>query len=177
MKKRVMTLIVIAIMLCSTVFVSAASDPAVSIVSPAQTVYGENLLVSIKITAPRTIRVSVYEEKQKVGNNLTSINPSSVSKSKLNSKTIHSVPVISSEKFSGTDNLQFYNKQIKKATPGLYRIKVDTINASGAVIASSGTRVVVMPKSSGVTGSAIFETQQYGALQWVQNLLKSIFGN
>jgi hypothetical protein len=90
--------------------------------------------------------------------------------------SIFGVSIITPQTFTGTGSLQFYNKQLSEVTPGLYRIKVETLGIEGTVTASSSTRVVVMPAES-TTGSAIFQTQQSGAFQWVQNLLKSIFGN
>jgi hypothetical protein len=175
-KKLVIALLVVMSLLCSTVFASATVDPAVTIVSPTQTVYGNSLLVSIKMTAPKTIKVYVYEEKQKVGDTLVSIDPSAALSEDIDLTSIFGVSIITPQTFTGTGSLQFYNKQLSEVTPGLYRIKVETLGIEGTVTASSSTRVVVMPAES-TTGSAIFQTQQSGAFQWVQNLLKSIFGN
>jgi hypothetical protein len=177
MKKTIMALVLMVVLLCSTVF-AAASDPAVTIVSPAETVSGNNLLVSVKMTAPKTIKVYVYEEKEKVGDTLVSIDPATVSEENFSSKTLFSVSVITPETFVGTGNLQFYNKQINDVTPGLYRVKVEVLDKSNAVTATSTVRTVVMPKESQTAaGSEIFQSQQSGALQWVQNLIKSIFKN
>jgi len=178
LKKRNIALFVIMVLLCSTIFAYAASDPDITIVSPAQTVYGDNLLVSVKMAAPKTMKVSVYEEKQKVGDTLVSIDPSEVDEKKIDSSKIYSVSIMMPETYTGTGNLQFYNKQLNEISPGLYKIKVETLNAAGEVAASNSMRVVVMSKESeAATGSAIFESGQPGAFQWVQNLLKSIFGN
>lgn len=171
-------MIVVVVMLCSTVMSFAAADPAVTIVSPTQTAYGENLLVSVKVAAPRTIKVSVFEEKQKVGDTLITINPLTTDISKITSSDIHSVSVTTAAIYKGTGTLQFYNREIDDVSPGLYRVKAETLNGSGDVVASTSTRVVVFPKSNNVvSGSAIFETQQNGALQWMQNFLKNLFGN
>ncbi len=178
MNKTVMALVLAIVLLCSTAFAAATTDPAVSIVSPAQTVSGNSLLVSVKMTAPKTIKVFVYEEKEKVGDTLVSIDPAAVSDENFSSKTLFSVSVITPETFEGTGDLQFYNKQINDVTPGLYRIKVEVLDKAGAVTATSTLRTVVMPKDSETaTGNEIFQSQQTGALQWVQNLIKSIFKN
>ena len=178
MKKTIMVLVFVAVLLCSTMFSVAASDPDVSIVSPSQTVSGSSLLVSVKMTAPKTIKVFVYEEKEKVGDTLVSIDPTTVSTENFSEKTLFSVSVITPETFQGTGSLQFYNKQINDVSPGLYRIKVEVLDASNAVTATSTQRTVVMPKDSEVAnGSEIFQSQQTGALQWEQNPLKSIFKN
>lgn len=178
MKKSLFVLLVAIVMLFNISFASAAPDPAVTIVSPSQSVSGTNLLVSVKITAPKSIKVYVYEEKEKIGDKLVSIKPSTVSEENFASKTLYSVSVMTPETFEATGNLQFYNTQINNITPGLYRIKVDVLDKSGAVTGSSVLRSLVIPKDSETAnGNDIFQSQQNGALQWVQNLLKSIFKN
>lgn len=178
MKKLVMVLLASLMLLFNISFASAAQDPAVTIISPAQSVSGSNLLVSVKITAPKSIKVYVYEEKEKIGDKLVSIKPSTISEENFASKTLYSVSVMTPETFDGTGNLQFYNKQLNNITPGLYRIKVDVIDRNGTVTASSVQRSLVIPKTSeAANGNEIFQSQQTGALQWVQNLLKSIFKN
>lgn len=175
MKRRITILVIMMVFLCGTVFTNAA-DPAVSIISPNQTVNGNNLLISIKVTEPKTIKVYAYEEKQQVGDTLISIDPA-VASDANHSMTIKSISLMMPETLKVTGNLQFYNKQINDLNPGLYRIKVETLDSNGEVTSFSNTRVVMMPKDEMVSGNAIFQTQQPGALQWVQNLLKSIFGN
>ncbi len=178
MKRLVMIFTVLAVLFCNIVFVAAASDPAVTIVSPSQSVTGSNLLISVKMTAPKTIKVYCYEEKEKVGDTLVSIDPTAVSEENFSAKTLVSVSVMTPETFEGTGSLQFYNKQINDITPGLYRIKVEVLDKSKTVTASSTLRALVIPKDSDASsGSEIFQSQQSGALQWVQNLLKSIFKN
>ena len=58
---KFIAIMLVVMMMFSTVFASAASDPAVTIVSPAveSVVNSDSLLISIKITKPETIRVSV----------------------------------------------------------------------------------------------------------------------
>ena len=60
--KRI-TAVLMIVFLCSTSFAFAG---AAAIVSPAAStiVYSDSLLVSIKVTEPKTIRVTVYEEKE-----------------------------------------------------------------------------------------------------------------
>ncbi|MGI6733482.1 MAG: hypothetical protein ACOX4J_04845 [Anaerovoracaceae bacterium] len=177
MKKTMMALLLVVVLLCSTAF-AAASDSAVTIISPTETVSGNNLLVSVKLTAPKTIKVYVYEEKEKVGDTLISIDPAAITDESFSSKTLFSVSVITPETFEGTGSLQFYNKQINDVTPGLYRIKVEVLDKNNAVTATSTVRTVVMPKDSqAAAGNEIFQSQQSGVLQWVQNLIKSIFKN
>lgn len=178
MKKVVIAFLLTMMLMCNVAFASAASDPAVTIVSPAQSVTGTNLLVSVKMTAPKSIKVYVYEEKEKNGDDLISIDPSTVTEESLATKTLYSVSVMTPEVYEGTGNLQFYNKQLNDITPGLYRIKVEVLDKSGSVTASSVLNTLVTPKESEtVNGNEIFQSQSTGALQWVQNLLKNIFKN
>lgn len=178
MKRAAIVLILVAMVMCNIAFVTAASDPAVTIISPAQSISGSNLLVSVKLTAPKKIKVYVYEEKEKIGNNLVSINPATVAAENFSSKKLYSVTVMTPDTYESTGSLQFYNKQISDVSPGLYRIKVDVLNKSDAVTASSVLRTLVMPKNTElVNGNDIFQSQQTGALKWIQNLLKSIFKN
>ena len=173
-----MAITIILVMLFGTVFSYAAADPAVTIVSPAQTVYGDNLLVSIKVTAPKTIKVSVYEEKQKVGDTLVSIDPETTDLTKLTSGDITSVSIMTPETFVGTGTLQFYNKQIETVKPGLYRVKAEVINSAGEVTATNSTRIVVMEQKTNVaSGSAIFETQESSVVQNLMQWFKNFFGN
>lgn len=177
MRIKILATVLTLMMLFSTAMTFAAADPAVTIVSPSQTVYGDNLFVSIKMTAQKTIRVSAFEEKQKVGDTLVSIDPAAEGE-QIDEQSIVSVSIMTAETFKGTSNLQFYNKKISEIKPGLYRVKVETLDSAGAVTASSSNRIFVMPAGSETTsGSVIFETQQTGAFQWVQNLIKTIFGN
>ena len=177
MKKVVIAFLLIMMLMCNVAF-AAASDPAVTIVSPSQSVTGTNLLVSVKMTAPKSIKVYVYEEKEKNGDDLISIDPSTVTEESLATKTLYSVSVMTPEVYEGTGNLQFYNKQLNDITPGLYRIKVEVLDKSGSVTASSVLNTLVMPKESETAnGNEIFQSQSTGALQWVQNLLKNIFKN
>jgi hypothetical protein len=178
MRKTIMLITILTVLLFNIAFAAAAADPAVTIVSPSQSVTGNNLLISVKMTASKTIKVSLYEEKEKVGDTLVSIDPLTVSEEDLAAKTLVSVSLMTPETFEGTGNLQFYHKQISDVTPGFYRVKVEVLDKSKNVTAYSSLRTVVTPKESeNASGNEIFQTQQTGALQWVQNLLKSIFKN
>lgn len=179
MKKRtIMSILLIAMLMINISIVSAASDPDVTIVSPSQSITGSNLLVSVKITGSKTIKVYLYEEKEKVGDNLVSIDPATISAESLSSKTYYSVSIMTPETYEATGTLQFYNKQISDVKPGLYKIKVEVLDKAKTVTASSVLRTLVMQKDKEpASGNEIFQSQQTGALQWVQNLLKSIFKN
>ena len=177
MKKCLIALIVLIVFVFGTVFASAA-DADVTIISPTETVSGNNLLISVRVTAPKTIKVYAYEEKQKVGDTYVSIDPEVARDKDLSNITIKSISLMTPETVTVTGNLHFYSKKLENLNPGLYRIKVETLNSNGEAVAYTTARTVVMPKSLDTeSGKAIFQTQNQGALQWVQNLLKSIFKN
>ena len=178
MKRCILTALIVLMVLASATIFASASDPEVSIISPTQTVSGNNLLISVRVTAPITIKVYAYEEKQKIGDTYVSIDPAIASDKDLSNITIKSISLMTPETVDVTGNLHFYSKKLENLNPGLYRIKVETLNSDGEVVSYTNVRTVMMPKSLDTTsGKAIFQTQNQGALQWVQNLLKSIFRN
>jgi len=181
MRKQMMVLIVVLSVLCSTVFSFAASDPAVVLVNPASnsTVYSNSLLISVKLTEPKIIRVGVYEEKQIVNGTLSAVNVNALTTSNgtINSSSFESVPVIAQEKFTCSNNLSFYTKKVNGLTPGLYKIKIDTMDAAGAKVLYTKISYVAVKEKEAETDSKIFETQQSGTMQFLQNLLKTIFGD
>lgn len=178
MRKALVFILLISMMALNLGFVFAASDPDVTIVSPGQSVSGNSLLVSVKLTAPKTIKVSVYEEKEKVGDKLVSVNTSGLRPKDLSGRSFSSVAIMKSETFTSTGKLQFYNKQFNNINPGIYRIKVDVLDRNSAVIDSSSLRTIVAAKENEASkANEIFQPQQTGALQWVQNFIKSLFKN
>ena len=133
-RKLSLVLVAVLVLLCGTVFASADSDPAVTIVSPGQTVYGSTLLVSVKITEPKTVRVSVWEQKAVVGDTLVPIITDE--QGNYTAETVKSVAVMEAETFTCPDNLRFYSKELSNLTPGLYKITVETLK-DGNVTAST----------------------------------------
>src|SRR5665647_3602960 len=85
MRKYIIAVLLIVMMLLSTVVSFAASDPTVTIVNPiaSSTVYSTNLLISVKVTQPKTIRVTVTEEKKKINDNYYSTTIDEIQKSEL----------------------------------------------------------------------------------------------
>lgn len=70
--KRIIAIVIIAMLMCSSfVFAGAAA-----IVSPAANmiVYSDSFLVSVKIAEPKTVRISIYEQKELNNEQLTSVN-------------------------------------------------------------------------------------------------------
>lgn len=180
MRKLIVVLTVILALLCGTVSVSAATDPNVILVNPASnsTTSSNNLLISVKLTQPKTIKVSVFEEKQVVNGTLSAVNVNTLTTSNgsINSTSFTSVAVGTPAKFESKNNLSFYTKQINGLKPGLYRIRIDTLDAAGKEIFTRNSYVVVKEKTEEAEAK-IFETPQSGTMQFLQNLLKTIFGD
>lgn len=179
MRKLVMVLTVVLALLCGTVGVSAATDPNVFLVNPVSnsTVYTNNLLISVKLTQPKIIKVKVYEYKQVVNGTLAAVNVSTLTTTNGTADTsgLTEVIVAAPPQFSSNNNLSFYTKQVNVSGPGLYRIEINTLDATGKVTATNNSLVAVKEKTTGE--DKIFDTPQSGTMQFLQNLLKNIFGD
>jgi hypothetical protein len=181
MKKMLAVLTVVLTLFCSTFFSDAAADPNVILVNPAppiSTVYSSNLLISVKLSAPKTIRVSVFEEKQIVNGTLSAVNVNTLvtANGMVNISNLTPVPKTIPSKFTSSNNLSFYTQQVNDLKPGLYLIRVQTLNSSDKEIYTNESYVVVKEKVTDSEGK-IFESPQTGTMQFLQNLLKTIFGN
>lgn len=184
MRKYLIAVMLIMMMLFSTAVSFAAADSAVTIVNPTagSTIYSTNLLISVKLTKPKTIKVTVTEEKKKVNDTLVSTTVDEIVKAELARSAgkpaadFVSVPLGDPEKYTSENNLSFYTKKYEKVTPGAFKIKVETISG-GQITNSSESLVMMKEKEVEATDAKIFNSSQSGATQFLQNLLKSIFGN
>lgn len=184
MKKYIIAVLLIAMMLLSTVVSFAASDPSVVLVNPTvgSTIYSTNLLISVKVTQPKTIRVTVTEEKKKVNDNYYSTTIEEIQKAEQAmvagkpASTFVRIAVEEADTYVSQNYLSFYTKRFEKVSPGTYRIRVETL-LDGQVIYSSESLVMMKEKPVETTAAKIFSSSQSGATQFLQNLLKSIFGN
>lgn len=181
MRKRMIIIFVLVITLFCTPFVSsAAGDPSVVLVNPPanSTVYSNNILLSIKISQPKTIRVSIFEEKQMINGTLSTVNINALATSNgsVNNASFISQPVGIPSDFTSSNNLSFYTKQINDLKPGLYRIRVETIDSKGNKTHTKDSYVAVKEKSEEADAN-LFNSRQSGTMQFLQNLLKNIFGS
>jgi len=179
MKKMVIVLVVVLSLMFGTTVAHAEEDPNVVLVNPASnsTIYSNNLLISVKLTQPKTIKVSVFEEKQIVNGTLSAVNVNTLTTTKgsINNASLTSVPVTSAT-FTSKNNLSFFTKQVNNLKPGLYRIRIDTLDGSLNAVYTSDSYVAVKEKTEEAEAK-IFETPQSGTMQFLQNLLKTIFGD
>lgn len=182
MKKLITVFVVILTMLFTTVIASAASDTAVTIVNPVNEslVYSDSLLVSVKVTQPKTIRVFVSEKKQTVDGedvsiDVTKLMTGSVTTAAELLKNAKNVQVCDSEKFACANNLSFFTKQVNNLDPGVYEIQVDTLNNAGEKTYSSTSLVAMMGKQATEDQSKIIDTAQNGTLNFFKDLIKNLF--
>ena len=117
------------------------------------------------------MRVSVWEQKSVVGETLVPIITDE--QGNYTAETVKSVAVMEAETFTCPDNLRFYSKELSNLTPGLYKITVETLK-DGNVTAS--TQIMTSLKAAEAAASVSFDGQQSGALQWLQNFFKNVFG-
>lgn len=179
MKKIIAVLVLVLSMLFSTVVSDAATDPNVVLVNPVanSAVFSNNLLISVKITEAKTIKVTVFEEKQIVNGTPTAVNINTLTTTNgtLNTAGLTRVVVSDALPFTSKNNLSFYTKQVNVSGPGLYMIRIQTLDEAGGVVYTNESYVAVKEKPA--EDAKILETPQSGTMQFLQNLLKTIFGN
>lgn len=161
MRKYILMLIFVIVLSfsASTVFATQASpNPNVIIVNPVSgsTVYSDHLLVSVKLTAPTTINVTVTPELSE------------------QSVTTESAIVIT-DSFTSTTNLSFFTRKVDNVTPGEYRITVDTIDSEEQVIFSNSSPVEIKAKEDDPAERQDSEPNQSGAANFLRSLLRLIF--
>ena len=175
MRKCISMLLITLMLLMGTTVAYAAANPNVTIVNPVfgSTIYSDNLLISVKLTAASSITVSVTQEFKNVnGENVTI---SMEEYQKADSSGIVSIAVGSAESFTSTNNLSFYTKKVENIKPGIYKITVNTVDADGKELYSNSNPVEIKPKEENPADPAVLETPQSGPAQFLKNLLKIIF--
>lgn len=199
------TLRVIAGVLAALLMSSLLSFAAVAtIVSPATNaiLYSDSILVSVKVTDARTVRVTVFEEKEQKGEELVAAAVASFNEKDLALiaakkirglnglpapgegdgttsdgqavKSYVSTTISPAADYVCGDALGFYTKKVSDLKPGLFRVQVDTLQADGTIAETAHSLVAVKTKPP-EEKSAIFPTPQPGAFQFLQTILKSIF--
>ncbi len=180
MKKITLVFMVLLLILCTTTSAFAAVDPAVIIVNPVHqsTTTSSNILISVKVTQPKIIKITLFEDKEVINGVSSSIDLNQVAQGKVpkkeNIQTLQSGAMLPAT-FTTTNNLTFCTKQVNGIKPGLYRLRVDTLDGAGKVIYSRESTFGVKTKVE--SDEKLFENQQSGTFQFLQNILKSIFGS
>lgn len=178
MRKLLMILTLVLTLLCGTVGVHAARDPNVFLVNPAPNsiVNTNNLLISVKLTEPKKIKVTVFEEMQIVNGTRAAVNVNALTTTNgsINTSGFVEDIVDAALPFTSKNNLSFYTKQVNVPGPGLYKIQIETLDEANKVTATNNSYVVVKEKAA--NEAKIFDSPQSGTMQFLQNLLKNIFG-
>lgn len=187
---KFITLTVIILLFCSTSLSFAAVDGAVTIKSPKNnsSTASNNILISVEVTEPKTIRISLYEEMQLVHDKYISIDINKELEKKAieenNSKKVNTISALKTESiltemepayFTTVNSLTYCTKQVNGLTPGLYKIKVDTLNGAGETIFTRENHFGIMSKELIETDT--LENEKSGPVQIFQNILKFIVGS
>jgi len=175
-KKHIGTLVLAAcLFFCSTSAVFAAANPNVTIVNPVsgKQIYSDNLLVSVKMTAASTIFVSVTQEFKIVNGENTTVSLEEYLKAEKSETS--SVLIGNTDSFTSANNLSFYTKKVENVKPGIYRITVNTVDADNKILFTNDSTIEIKPKEENPADTAVIESQQSGAAQFLKNLLKIIF--
>ena len=184
-RTAIISMLVVVVMLfvsTATVFAvetqnTSTPNPYVTIVNPVSgsVVYSDNLLVSVKMTTPVTIRVSVAQEFVVVNGEDRSL--SLTEHLATASNQIRSVAVGTANDFTNVNNLSFFTRRVEDVTPGIYRITVETINESGEVIHTNSSPVEVRASEANATNAAPAASQSSATAQFLRNVLRAIFGS
>jgi len=173
-KKFITTITLLIILLCAAcpVFADTVADPQITIVNPTQdsTIYSENLLISVKIAKQATVSVEVLQKVSKTENTIAADGTE-----KRTTVTTYE-PIMEKETFVSTSNLSFYTKKIENIANGTYKVVVNTLGADGQIKYTTES-VVKVEDEPAEESKTVFENNQTGTFTFLQNLLKTIFGN
>lgn len=180
-------LLVFAVLATGFVFADAAA-----IVSPAANsiVYTDSLLVSVKVTELKTVRVSVYAERVTSGDKLVNADVSKFTEEDLKAAAgdpkYTDVLLADPADFTNTVEIGFYTKQIS-VTPGLYKVKAETLETvmewpEGAVepvektiITETKSSLVAVKKKPTEEKTQVFQNNSTGAITFIRKILKGLF--
>ena len=185
--RRIVSLILVFAMLSTgIVFADAAA-----IVSPAANsiVYTDSLLVSVKVTELKTIRVSVYAEKVVSGDKLVNADVSKFTEADLKaaagSGKYTDVLLGEAATYTNTVEIGFYTKQIA-VTPGLYKVKAETLETvmewpEGAtepvekiIVTETKSSLVAVKKKPVEEKPQVFQNNSTGAVTFIRKILKGL---
>ena len=185
--RRIASLILVFAMLATSfVFADAAA-----IVSPAANsiVYTDSLLVSVKVTELKTIRVSVYAEKVVSGDKLENADVSTFTEADLKaaagSGKYTDVLLGEAATYTNTVEIGFYTKQIS-VTPGLYKVKAETLETvmewpEGAtepvekvIVIETKSSLVAVKKKPVEEKPQVFQNNSTGAVTFIRKILKGL---
>ena len=185
--RRIVSLILVFAMLSTgIVFADAAA-----IVSPAANsiVYTDSLLVSVKVTELKTIRVSVYAEKVVSGDKLVNADVSKFTEADLKaaagSGKYTDVLLGEAATYTNTVEIGFYTKQIA-VSPGLYKVKAETLETvmewpedatepvEKIIVTETKSSLVAVKKKPVEEKPQVFQNNSTGAVTFIRKILKGL---
>jgi len=158
--KKGRLLIILTIVMCllinaAPVFATSGlnDDPDVIVISPTKNAVMQSgkVLVSVKMTAPKTIQMSFYEVSSTSSRNL-----------------------ITSETYSSSKDLSYYTRQLTGLEPGVYCVNISTLGDGEAIYASE-IYIKVAAKTSDTVKVDVFNSQNTSTSFW-SSLLKKLLG-
>lgn len=197
-KRFITGLLIVALVFAMGSFFSlseayGAEDPAVTVVNPldGSTVYSSSLLISVKLTAPETIRVNLYKQvKNDADGNPVPLTVDEWDKVQSEKAAIVSGTAVATETsiqvlqgwvmepvfFTSTNHLAFFTKKVENLSEGVYKVRIDTMGSGDTVLYTTEQVVFIKEKAAQPVKANVFENSQTGTVSFLQNLLKSIFG-
>jgi zona occludens toxin (predicted ATPase) len=166
-------------MVFSCVSAFAVTDAAVTLVSPPENepVVTDNFLISVKVTQPgKNLKITAFEVQQKVNDKWISVKVEELEdfeKKAEDEKRLF--PIMDAEKFESKGSVSFFTRKIEDITPGVYQIRVETVDGTEKVLYTREARILVKEKTEEEV--KVFETSKSGTSQFLQSLLSKIFKN
>ncbi|MBE6020165.1 MAG: hypothetical protein IJC41_00335 [Firmicutes bacterium] len=173
MRKFISVLIALILCISSSVMVFGQNSlDDYSIISPYTSdegvAYGDNLLISVKVDAGTALSFTVLSYP-----NYTSAD--SLSMVPAISFTVEE-PVGISENYEKRDRIGFYTRQLNDIEPGLYALRVDSLDGNGNITDTYSKYFIVKPNASKTT-TTIYESQPSNKVLFFQSVFKSLFGS
>ena len=128
------------------------------------------------MTKAGTYTITMYEEMERQADGSQS-SLSVESLADLDVKNLINVAVSGPETFVSTSGMSFYTKQVSDVTPGVYRIKVETLNDVGQPEYTTNSYFIVKDKEAKPAAASVESQQSPGLLKSLQSFLKNLFGN
>lgn len=157
MRRRVASVVLILTLIFNTGIIFSSAAPAtsatsVNVVNPVfNKVYtADNILISIKLTQPTTIKVACSKIQQENNGVFYYMNVDTFQKNPASVYELKTreVPVIKQDSYTSQNNLTYYTKKIPNVTAGVYKITVTTVSG-GKVLKMDEGYIGIKDKRSG----------------------------
>jgi hypothetical protein len=126
--------------------------------------------------AGKLLKINAFALQQKVGDEWVPVKTDEIEeydKKKDDEKKL--VAIMDEASFESKGAVGFFTHKVENIAPGVYLIRIDTVDAENTVLYSREHRILVTEKTE--EESKVFETPKSGTSQFLQNLLSKIFKN